>query len=109
MRNLLALAAAALLAFVVVGYFLDWYHIASKPTTTGQDYEVQVNSPKISEDLNKGKEKLRKILNKNESNTTPTPTPAHQTVVPAGVPASFPAPSSDGTVVLPGSSANPAH
>ena len=33
MRNLLALVGAALVAFLGLGWYLDWYHITPKPAT----------------------------------------------------------------------------
>src|SRR5713101_5766792 len=98
MRNLLALAAAAVLAFVVVGYFLGWYQVQTVKTGTGSEYKVDVNSPKISEDLNKGKEKIRNWLNQGQNpGQTPNPAPGQsnqQIVRPSadpvpGVPAAF--------------------
>jgi hypothetical protein len=96
MRNLLALAAAALIAFVVVGWFLGWY----------SNFHVDVNTPKITEDINKAKAKIENILTKKPNTTTPAPTPApaptppgtppRVTIVPVTTP-------NDGTFVLPGS------
>jgi hypothetical protein len=91
MRNLLALAAAAVLAFIVVGWFRGWYQISSKPSGTGREYDVNFNSPKISEDVHKGEEKVRDLLNnkiKQTSSQAQNP-PVHQTVVP-GTPATVP-------------------
>lgn len=86
MRNLLALAAAAVIAFVVVGWFLGWYEITSVATSSGKEYKVDINSPKITEDITKGKEKLREALDKEA---------VGQGVAPGGtVPVSYPAPGS---------------
>jgi hypothetical protein len=86
MRNLLALAAAALLAFVVVGWFRGWYQVSSKPSSTGREYDVNFNSPKISQDLEKGEEKVRDMLNKKikQTSSQQPSDPAQQTVVPGG-------------------------
>ena len=103
MRNLLALAAAALLAFVVVGWFRGWYQVSSKPSNTGREYDVNFNSPKISEDLQKGEEKVRDILNnkiKHTSGPAPQGPPVQQTVVPGG-------PTNSGTPANPGVSTPP--
>ena len=92
MRNLLALAAAAVLTFVVVGWFRGWYQISSKSSSTGREYDVNFNSPKIGQDLEKGEEKVRDMLKnkikQTSSQTQPPNDPAHQTVVPGGGPAS---------------------
>jgi hypothetical protein len=90
MRNLLALAAAAVLAFVVVGWFRGWYQISSKPGANGREYDVNFNSPKISSDLEKGEEKVRDMLKnkikQTSSQTQPSNDPVHQTVVPGAIP-----------------------
>lgn len=121
MKNLLALAAAAVLAFVVVGYFLGWYQVQTVKTQTGQEYKVDVNSPKITEDLNKGKAKIRNWLNQGQkpgenSNSSPGDGLAGQTnqqiVRPIADPPPLPVPATfktteDGTIVFPGSTSTP--
>jgi hypothetical protein len=102
MRNLLALAAAGVLAFVVVGWFRGWYQVSSKPSSTGREYDVNFNSPKIGQDLEKGEEKVRDML-KNKLKQTSSPTqqpgdPAHQTVVPGGPSGTDTTPPKPGTV-----------
>jgi len=88
MRNLLALAAAAVLAFVVVGWFRGWYQVSSKPSATGREYDVNFNSPKIVKDLETGEEKVRDVVNNKIKQTSGQPQqpgdPVHQTVVPGG-------------------------
>lgn len=103
MRNLLALAAAVVIAFLGVGYFQGWYVFKRTPTEHGTKLELDVNSPKITEDLNKSKEKLRNWLNQPESGKTPaTPqqivTPASN--LPSGTPTVFKT-TEDGTIVFP--------
>lgn len=104
MRNLLALAAAAVIAFVVVGYFQGWYAVKRTTDSSGSHYEVDVNSPKISEDISKAKEKARTWLSQSNpsGNTTAPqqvirPTPPE---LPSGTPTSFTT-TSDGTIVFP--------
>lgn len=68
MRNLLALAAFAVLVFAVVGWFLDWYTIASNQTADGKrSININLNSKKISEDLNRGQETVRQVLSSDET------------------------------------------
>ena len=105
MKNLLALGAAALIAFVVVGWFLGWYKIQSVQTSTGREFKVDLNTPKITQDINNGKVKLEGILTKPTTTNPTTPpaptppnTPAHVTIVPVTTPLTTP----DGTFVLPG-------
>jgi hypothetical protein len=63
MRNLLALAAAGLLAFAAVGWYLGWYQVKNDPTPDGhRQVTIDVNSTKITEDLGKGKTKLHDLL-----------------------------------------------
>jgi hypothetical protein len=108
MKNLLALAAAGLIAFVVVGWFLGWYHVEK----TGNELKVDFNTPKITEDINKGKTKLEGILTKQPSTTnpaqTPSPTPPpitppRVTIVPV---TTTPSTTPDNTFVLPGNPDN---
>jgi hypothetical protein len=88
MRNLLALAAALVLAFIVVGWFRGWYQVSSKPGATGREYDVNFNRPKISQDLEKGEEKVLDILNKKvkQASSQQPGEPVQQTVVPGAVP-----------------------
>jgi hypothetical protein len=63
MRNLLALAAIALITFAALGWYLDWYHISSTPASEGhRRVNIDVNTTKIGHDVEKGGEKVRKIL-----------------------------------------------
>jgi hypothetical protein len=70
MRNLLALLGAALVTFLLVGWYLDWYHITPKAgASPGHNgVEIDVNSKKIGDDVNKGikagEEKLHELTNK---------------------------------------------
>ena len=103
MRNLLALAAAAAIAFVVLGYFLGWYEVQRTPTGTGTEYKVNVHSPKITEDLTKSKEKLRNWLDQAEQGKAPPGSPQiirPTTDLPSGTPTSFKT-AEDGTIVYP--------
>jgi hypothetical protein len=70
MRNLLALLGAALVTFLAVGWYLDWYHITPKATGLSgqQGEEVIINKKKIVDDVNRGikvgEEKVQEVLNK---------------------------------------------
>lgn len=108
MRNLLALAAAAAITFIVLGYFLGWYEIKKTPTADGTKYEVEVHNPKITQDLNKGKDKLRTWISNAEQDTS---TPSQQTTTTVrpssepptnAVPAAFQI-TGDGVIIYPGS------
>jgi hypothetical protein len=77
MRNLLALFGAVLLTFAVVGWYLDWYKIQSRPSADGhRKFSIDINGPKISEDLSKGQEKLKHALESKEKKPAAEPGPA---------------------------------
>jgi hypothetical protein len=71
MRNLLALLGFALVTFLAVGWYLDWYHITPKATATPghQGVELDLNRKKIGEDVTHGikvgEEKLHELIDKN--------------------------------------------
>lgn len=95
MRNMLALAALALIGFAAIGYFRGWYSIESVPSASGgRHIEIDVHSPKITQDIKTGKDKLRNLLNSDKRNE-PTPGP----YLPPGVPAVFRNP--NGTPAVP--------
>jgi hypothetical protein len=67
MRNLLALLAAALLAFVGVGWYLGWYKIERTTAPAGKTaYNVEVDTSKISTDVHRGGEKIQEALDSNK-------------------------------------------
>lgn len=102
MRNLLALAAAALLSFAVVGHFRGWYQIKSDGAPGGhQQIHIDVNRTKITDDVNVSKNKLREVLTPKETNGKPAPTRDSQGGS-FGVPTSYHV-AEDGTFVYPGS------
>jgi len=68
MRNLLAFAAALVLAFAGIGWYRGWYKVESEPTSPGhQSVNIDFNRDKIVEDgaqgVKKVEEKLQKVLN----------------------------------------------
>ncbi len=68
MRNLLALVAIALLTFVALGWYLDWYQVSSEPASGGhRQVNIDLNNPKIGEDFEKAGKKVRQLLEKNSS------------------------------------------
>src|SRR4051794_37032495 len=70
MRNLLAILGAALVAFLAVGWYLDWYHITPKAGATPghRSVEIDINSRKIGADVHRsveaGSEKVHELLDK---------------------------------------------
>jgi hypothetical protein len=65
MRSLFAFLGAALVAFLVLGWFLDWYKISSTPTDSGRrQVNFDLNIPKIGEDFKKGEQKAIQVIEK---------------------------------------------
>jgi hypothetical protein len=63
MRNMLAFLGAAALTLAGVGWYLGWYDVLVKPSMGGhQKVDIDVNIPKIKDDINKGEEKGKKKL-----------------------------------------------
>jgi hypothetical protein len=63
MRNLLAFLAAAVVAFAVVGWWLDWYRFRSVPSPDGKpSVTVDFNPQKITEDFAKAQAAVEKQL-----------------------------------------------
>jgi len=77
MRNLLALLGFALVTFLGVGYYLDWYHITPKSAAAPghQGVEIDIDRKKIGEDVHKGVEAVEKkgqnLLDKNDKTGGP--------------------------------------
>ena len=74
MRNLLALAAALVLAFAGIGWYRGWYKVETEPSTPGhQSVNIDFNRDKIVEDSEKGvkkvEEKLQKVLDRKQDDT----------------------------------------
>jgi hypothetical protein len=66
MRNMLALFGAALLTVVGVGWYLGWYKVRSQPASVPGQHSVNIdiNTNKISADLQHGEQKLQQWLEK---------------------------------------------
>ena len=89
MRNLLALGAAGLIGFAGIGWYLGWYRFQSEPTATGHKINIDLNTPKIKEDVGRGREKLRDFLSTDDDSTSNSPSPSpsptpNSPVTPAG-------------------------
>ncbi len=71
MRNLLAFLAAAVLTFLGVGWYLDWYHVRSSPAAAGHHrVDIDIDREKIVEDVQKGEQKLQNALEKDKKGST---------------------------------------
>lgn len=89
MRNLLALGAAALIGFAGIGWYLGWYKFQTEATDTGRQIKIDLDTPKIKQDVGAGREKLRNYLASDENATSNSPssnpsTPPNSSVTPAG-------------------------
>ncbi len=63
MRNVLAFVAALVLTVVGVGWYLGWYRVSSPPSGEGRhNVNFEFNTIKIEEDLNRGGEKVQKLI-----------------------------------------------
>jgi hypothetical protein len=64
MRNMLALFGAALLTVGGVGWYLGWYKVRSQPASVPGQHSVNIdiNTNKISADLQQGEQKLQQWL-----------------------------------------------
>jgi hypothetical protein len=73
MRNLLAFLAAAILTFAGLGWYLDWYTISTSTADGGhRKVNIDINTPKIGEDFEKGGQKVREMIEKAGSKGTKT-------------------------------------
>lgn len=76
MRNLLALAAALVLAFAGIGWYLGWYDVNSQPSTSGhQKVDIDFNSSKIIADVKKGRQVVEEMKQSAQDAAASTPTP----------------------------------
>ena len=66
MRNMLAFVAAAVLVFLGLGWYLDWYSFKNLPTGTAghQSFTIDINKAKITSDVEKGEEKIHEAIDK---------------------------------------------
>jgi hypothetical protein len=65
MKNLLAFLAAAVLMFVGVGWYLDWFQVFNGPAVSGHHvFSVDVDTAKIHDDVTKGEAKVAEAIEK---------------------------------------------
>jgi hypothetical protein len=69
-KNLLALIGLLVVGFATAGWYLGWYNINAQDDANGHHLKIQVNSSQITEDLNKGKDKVIMILEKEKGLVT---------------------------------------
>jgi hypothetical protein len=67
MRNLLAFLAAAVLTFLAVGWYLNWYQVKATPGPAGhEDVRIDLDGTKISADVKEGEKELMDAIKKAE-------------------------------------------
>jgi hypothetical protein len=62
MRSLFAFLGAGLIAFLALGWFLNWYQVNNTPSDGG--VKINLNIPKIGEDLKAGEKKALNVIEK---------------------------------------------
>lgn len=74
MRNLLALAALLLIAFLGLGWYMGWYRVQSTSSGDGRrQINIDLDTGKIKDDV---RNQVRKWLDGPGDGTTPVTTPA---------------------------------
>ncbi|HKB36911.1 MAG TPA: hypothetical protein VKD72_10685 [Gemmataceae bacterium] len=72
MRKLMLLLLVVLLGIVAVGWFFEWYQVSVSGTSEGhQVVSIDINTPKIGNDLETAKQRVLQILQRAESPTPP--------------------------------------
>jgi hypothetical protein len=71
MRNMLAFLAAAVLALIGIGYYLDWFKLSVKPDGEGhQRVTIDVNTKKAEVDVSKAVKKGEEFIEKEKTATS---------------------------------------
>src|SRR4051812_12450038 len=75
MKNLLALVGLLVVGVGGLGWYLGWYQIGSDPAPSGHRHiNVDVNTAKITQDLQKGQKKVGELIHPDDKGTSVTPT-----------------------------------
>jgi hypothetical protein len=80
-RNTLAVVGLAVVAFGAAGWYLGWYKIVQTDDAQGHHVNIQVDPAPIVKDLNKAKEKVMDVLEKDKG-TVPPPASTQPLPVP---------------------------
>jgi hypothetical protein len=66
MKNIITMAATGLVIFAGLGWYLDWYKVASRTTPDGnKHFDIEVNTKRIESDIEKGRNQVTGYLNNN--------------------------------------------
>lgn len=72
MKNLLALFALGLIVFAGLGWYNNWYQVATEPKASGhQSVNIDINTNKIIDDVQRGIQKVKESR-ANAANEAPT-------------------------------------
>jgi hypothetical protein len=75
MKNLLALLGALVVTFVAAGWYLGWYQVQTTTDANGhREVNIDLNTKKIQADINKGVDKVEKVIEHKNTTGTDTPT-----------------------------------
>ena len=75
MKNLLALLGALVVTFAAAGWYLGWYQVQSTTDANGhREVNIDLNTKKINQDINKGVEKIEKVIEHKQTTGTDAPT-----------------------------------
>ncbi len=75
MRNILAFLAASVICLAGVGWYLGWYSVQSTAGAAGKrQVNVEIDGRKISDDLQKGTEKIQQAIDQNRAADATNPT-----------------------------------
>jgi tRNA A37 N6-isopentenylltransferase MiaA len=74
MRNILALLAALVIMIGGTGWYLGWFSVQSTAGAAGKrQVNIEVDSRKISEDLQKGTEKIQQVIDQSRAADSTNP------------------------------------
>src|SRR5262245_23894060 len=73
LRNLLSMAAAGLLIFAGLGWYMDWYQVQRTTGADGhQTIKIDVNTQEIRKDWQNAREKFGEVIGQNKVPGQPT-------------------------------------
>ncbi len=74
MRNILAFLAAMVIMIGGTGWYLGWFSVQSTAGSAGKrQVNIEVDSRKISEDLQKGTEKIQQVIDQSRAADSTNP------------------------------------
>jgi hypothetical protein len=96
-RNLLSLVGLVVVVFLGLGWYLNWYSFAVQPGTDGkQRIQVDVDTRKITDDAQRARERVGKVL-ASDPNAATVPTQSANDLMGPPVPPNFQRPGTQPT------------